>query len=318
MSPVRRCATVRGARALLLAFVYSQITGAIQALLNTHESSTTRTHGRRAWLRAMVLALAPLMMLAVTSCKRSEPEASANKEDRLVVFAAASLRDAFTAMGEEFKKTHPGVELTFNFAGTQELRTQLEQGAAVDVFASADQRHMDELVRASRVQDPIVFARNEPVVIVARESAATIRELGDLPKADRIVIGVPEVPIGRYTLQILDKASAALGPDFRSRVEAKVVSRELNVRQVLAKVSLGEAQAGFVYRTDAISAGDKVSIVTIPPEQNVIAEYPIGLVKGAAHPVLARAWIDFTRSADGQRLLGRAGFLAPSGSGSKP
>lgn len=265
----------------------------------------------------MTLALAPLMILAVTSCKRSDPAASV-QEERLVVFAAASLRDVFTVMGEEFKRTHPGVELTFNFAGTQELRTQLEHGAAVDVFASADQRHMDELVRASRVQGPTFFARNEPVIIVARESAATLRGLSDLPMADRIVIGVPEVPIGRYTLQILDRASTALGPDFRSRVEAKVVSRELNVRQVLAKVSLGEAQAGFVYRTDASSAGERVSIVAIPPELNVIAEYPIGIVKGAVHPVLARAWVDFTLSAGGQRSLRRAGFLAPSGSGSEP
>lgn len=286
-------------------------------MLSTHESGTARTDGGRALLRAMTLVLAPLMTLAVTSCKRSDPGASV-QEDRLVVFAAASLRDAFTVMGEEFKRTHPGVELTFNFAGTQELRTQLEHGAAVDVFASADQRHMDELVRASRVQGPIVFARNEPVIIVARESAATLRGLHDLPTADRVVIGVPEVPIGRYTLQILDRASAALGPDFRSRVEAKIVSRELNVRQVLTKVSLGEAQAGFVYRTDANPAGERVSIVTIPPELNVIADYPIGIVKGAAHPVLARAWIDFTLSADGQRSLRRAGFLAPSGSGSEP
>ncbi len=267
---------------------------------------------RNALLRVMTLA--PLLLLAVMGCKRPEPDAPV-KEDRLVIFAAASLRDAFTAMGEEFKRTHPGVELTFNFGGTQELRTQLEHGAAVDVFASADQRHMDELVRASRVQGPAVFARNELVLIVSRESAATLRGLGDLPSAERIVIGVPEVPIGRYTLQLLERASAAFGPDFRSRVEAKVVSRELNVRQVLAKVSLGEAQAGFVYRTDALPARERVGIVTLPPELNVIAEYPIGIVKGAAHPVLARAWIDFVMSAEGQRLLGRAGFLAPSGSG---
>lgn len=280
-----------------------------------YASGTTRMDGRRVLLRALLLA--PLMILAITGCKRSEP-AAPTQEDRLVVFAAASLRDAFTAMGEEFERTHPGVELTFNFAGTQELRTQLENGAAADVFASADQRHMEELVRASRVQGPVVFARNEPVLIVARESAATLKGLGELSGADRIVIGVPEVPIGRYTLQLLDKASAALGPDFRSRVEGKVVSRELNVRQVLAKVSLGEAQAGFVYRTDAISAGNRVGIVTLPPELNVIAEYPMGMVKGAAHPVLARAWIDFVLSADGQRALQRAGFIAPSGSSSTP
>jgi molybdate transport system substrate-binding protein len=229
-----------------------------------------------------------------------------------VVYAAASLRDAFTTMGADFKRTHPGVTVTFNFAGTQELRTQLEHGAAVDVFASADTKHMDELVRATRVAAPVVFARNEPVVIVARESAATVRTFADLPAASRIVIGVPAVPIGRYTVQILDRASTTLGADFRAKVEAKVVSKELNVRQIVAKVGLGEAQAGIVYRTDARPGPEGLTVVTIPSDANVIAEYPIATVTNAPHPGLARAWVDFVMSADGQRALANAGFLAPS------
>jgi len=233
------------------------------------------------------------------------------QEDRLVVFAATSLRDAFTAMGEDFERAHPGVEVTFNFAGTQELRTQLEHGAGVDVFASADQVHMEALVQGSHTTAPVVFARNEPVIVVATEAAARIRSLTDLPSAARIVIGTPEVPIGRYTLLILDRASATLGADFRARVEAKVVSRELNVRQVLAKVTLGEAQAGIVYRTDAQSALGQVTVVTIPSEINVTADYPIAVVTGAAHPTLARAFVDFVMSAEGQRALRSAGFLAP-------
>lgn len=245
------------------------------------------------------------------ACRRSEP--SERREDKLVVFAAASLRDVFTAMGGDFKRAHPGVELTFNFAGTQELRTQLEHGAAVDVFASADQRHMDDLVGASHAAGPVVFARNEPVVVVSKEGAATVRTFADLPKAAGIVVGAPEVPIGRYTLQLLDRSGATLGPDFRARVEAKVVSRELNVRQVLTKVSLGEAQAGIVYRTDARSAQERVSVVSIPPEVNVIADYPIAVVTGAAHPELARAWIAFVLSPEGQRALAGAGFTAPGG-----
>lgn len=211
-------------------------------------------------------------------------------------------------MGEEFKRAQPGVELTFNFAGTQELRTQLEHGAAVDVFASADQRHMEELVRASRVTSPVLFARNAPVVVVSTEATSTVRSFADLPKAARIVIGTPEVPIGRYALQILDRAQSTLGADFRARVEANVASRELNVRQVLTKVSLGEAQAGIVYRTDAASASGKVTVVDIPPDINVIAEYPIAVVNGAEHPQLARAWVDFVLSAAGQRAVVSAGF----------
>ncbi|WP_437799300.1 molybdate ABC transporter substrate-binding protein [Sorangium sp. So ce693] len=269
---------------------------------------------RRQLLRALPLLILAACLAVLGGCERSEP-ASAQREDKLVVFAAASLRDVFTALGEDFKRSYPGVEVTFNFAGTQELRTQLEHGAAADVFASADQRHMDELVKSQRAAGPVVFARNEPVLVVASESAATVRGLADLPAAARIVIGTPEVPIGRYTQQILDRASASLGADFRARVESKVASREPNVRQVLAKVRLGEAQAGVVYRTDAQAAQDGVVVVAIPPEVNVIAEYPIAVVSGAAHPGLARAWVDLVTSEAGRTALWRAGFLVPSGSG---
>ncbi|HET8934271.1 MAG TPA: molybdate ABC transporter substrate-binding protein [Polyangiales bacterium] len=263
---------------------------------------------------AQALAIAWLGVIACKSEQASEtqaPVAEKKSEDKLVVFAATSLRDAFNNMGETFRASHPGVELTFNFAGTQELRTQLEQGAAVDVFASADQKHMGELVKAGRASAPQLFARNEPVIVVAQEATQSIHGLADLPAASRLVIGTAEVPIGRYTLQILDKAAAGpLGADFRSKVEAKVVSRELNVRQVLTKVKLGEAEAGFVYRTDAKSTPE-LTVLTIPAELNVIAEYPIAVVHGAQHPALAKAWVDFVRSEPGKNVLQTAGFLPP-------
>ncbi|HEX6764412.1 MAG TPA: molybdate ABC transporter substrate-binding protein [Polyangiaceae bacterium] len=243
-------------------------------------------------------------------CRRSEaPPAPEKHAEKLVVFAAASLREAFSTAGDAFKKTHPKVEVTFNFAGSQELRTQIEHGAAADVFASADHRHMDELLKAKRVKSPRVFARNEPVMVVTKEQAEALKSLGDLPNAKRIVIGVPDVPIGKYTLQILDNAAKSLGSDFRARVEAHVVSRELNVRQVLAKVTLGEADAAIVYRTDAATAKDRVLIVTIPPELNVIAEYPIAALEGAPHAELASEWVELVSSEDGQRILAGAGFL---------
>jgi molybdate transport system substrate-binding protein len=227
------------------------------------------------------------------------------------VFAAASLREAFTALGADFELAHAGVKPTFNFAGTQELRTQLEQGAAADVFASADQRHMLELVAAGRVIAPATFARNEPVVVVAREQLEKLRTFSDLPKAQRIVIGAPEVPIGRYTVEILEHA-AKLGDGFREKVEANVVSRELNVKQVLAKVTLGEADAGIVYRTDAKATKEPIGIIVIPPELNVIAEYPIAAVAAAPHPKLARAWIELVRGPAGRAALTAAGFMPPS------
>jgi molybdate transport system substrate-binding protein len=234
-------------------------------------------------------------------------------ETPLTIFAAASLREAFTALGEDFEKRHPGVDISFNFAGTQELRTQLEHGAAADVFASADARHMAALVHAGQVAAPKIFARNEPVIVVAKEAAATIRSLADLPAAARIVIGAPEVPVGHYTLQILENASAGpLGKDFRARVEARVASRELNVKQVLGKVSLGEADAGVVYRSDAYGKAGLV-VVEIPAEVNVVAEYPLAVVSGAAHPRLAQAWVDFVLSEAGQQHLRGAGFRPPAG-----
>jgi molybdate transport system substrate-binding protein len=229
----------------------------------------------------------------------------------VVVFAAASLRDVFSSLGKDFEKAHPGVEVSFHFAGTQELRTQLEQGAAVDVFASADMRHMNELQGAGLVAAPVVFARNEPVIVVSKESAGLVASVADLPKVSRLVVGAPEVPIGKYTQQILEKASGSLGSNFAARVEANIVSREMNVRQVLSKVSLGEAQAGVVYRTDALSAKEAVGVVAIPGEMNVLAEYPIAVTQAPPHPELARAWVELVRSEAGQKALAAAGFLAP-------
>ena len=267
------------------------------------------TASRRTFLAASLAAGA----LACGACERGEPAPGPAREDELVVFAAASLREPFSTLGAAFEKSHAGVHVTFNFAGSQELRTQLEQGAAADVFASADQRHMNELVAARRANAPALFARNEPVMIVTRALAGTLEAFADLPAAGRIVVGLPEVPIGRYTLQILDKASTNLGRDFRERVEARVVSRELNVRQVLAKVALGEADAAIVYRTDATTAKAGVAVVTIPPELNVIAEYPMATLEGAPHPELARAFVELVLSASGQKALADAGFLPPSG-----
>jgi molybdate transport system substrate-binding protein len=170
---------------------------------------------------------------------------------------------------------------------------------------------MKALQDGGKVEAPRAFAENEPVLVVATEKAASVHSLADLPSVARIVIGAPEVPIGKYTLQILDKQSAKGGADFRSRVEAHVVSRELNVRQVLAKVSLGEADAGIVYRSDVGATDGKYGVVTIPPEVNVIARYPIAVVKGSPSPKLAQEWVALVVSEQGQAALHRFGFIAP-------
>jgi molybdate transport system substrate-binding protein len=235
--------------------------------------------------------------------------ASTRAEDsrELTVFAAASLRESFEDLAKTFEAKNPGVKVHLNLAGSQELRTQIENGARVDVFASADQKHMAALVKASMVAAPRVFARNTPVIIVPKDNPAKVTAFDQLPKAKKIVIGVPEVPIGAYTLQILDKA----GADFKQKVVANVASRELNVRQVTAKVSLGEADAGVVYRTDAIAAKDKVQIIEIPARVNVVAEYPVAVLAKAPEAAAARAFVDLLLSTDGQKRLSTAGFVAP-------
>lgn len=245
-----------------------------------------------------------LLSLLLLGCR----EKAAGEERALVVFAASSLREAFTQLGDDFRGAHPGVELTFNFAGSQELRIQLEHGARADVFASADERHLEAL---RNVSAPVRIARNELVLVVSTERAASLTEFSQLPSARRVVLGAPEVPVGRYTQQMLARASKTLGDDFAARVEQQVVSRELNVRQVLNRVSLNEAEAGVVYRTDARFAGSQVAVVAIPPEFNVLAEYPMAVVTDAAHPRLAKAWVELVTGPVGLRVLAERGFLPP-------
>ncbi len=230
----------------------------------------------------------------------------------MTVFAAASLREAFTSLGTAFEAAHPEAHLVFSFAGSQTLRAQIEQGAPADVFASADERHMQALVAARRVQEPRAFATNELVVVVARARAGSLKTLAALPEAARIVLGAPEVPVGAYTARMLERATRTLGADFETRVEARVVSREPDVRQVLAKVALGEADAGVVYRTDALAAKDKVALVPIPSEDNVRATYPVAVTLGARAPELARAFVESLSSPAGQRALAERGFLPPN------
>lgn len=248
------------------------------------------------------------LLVALLSCSCSCKPAP---EKELVVFAASSLKDVFGALGTTFKQQHPEASVSFNFAGTQELRTQLEHGAPADVFASADARHMAELEQAGRVQPSTLFAKNELVLAVSREASARVTRLEGTSSLERVVMGGPEVPIGRYTREFLQRASrSSLGPAFVTQLEARVVSKELSARQVLARVSLGEAQAAFVYRTDALSVADAgVTIVSLDEGLRVVAEYPIALVTKPAHPSLGAAWLELVRSAEGQRQLSSAGFL---------
>ena len=221
----------------------------------------------------------------------------------LVVFAASSLREVFVTLGAQFEREHPGAKVLFNFAGSQELRVQLEHGARADVMAGADLRHLDALFAQGLCEKPAVFARNQLALIVPLANPAGLHSLADLPKASRLVVGAREVPVGKYTEELLARAGL--------HVDAAIVSRELNVRQVLAKVMLGEADAGLVYRTDASAARGKVATVPIPDSQNVLADYPVALVRAAPHAALGRDFVQLLFSAAGRKALGEVGFTLP-------
>ncbi len=237
--------------------------------------------------------------------------AAADAPRELVIFAAASLREACTTLEAPFEEAHPGVRLRFNFAGSQQLRTQLEQGAAADVFLSADGRQMELARKAGRVGPELLLASNLPVLIVPRSNPAGLRRFADLPTVKRLVVGTPEVPIGHYTLEILERANRVYGADFSARVQARVVSRELNVKQVLTKVVLAEADAGMVYQSDAQSALTQVQVVPIPGDINVVAHYPMASVLRSAQPALANAYMQFLLSAPAQAVFARDGFGPP-------
>lgn len=259
---------------------------------------------------AHIAAAAAAACLVACNASGSGQHNSGDGEHRsgtLTVFAAASLTEAFTDLGEAFKREHPGVDVVFNFAGSQSLRTQIENGAEPDIFASANPRHMNALREADLVEAPEVFAHNRMVIAVPPDNPAGIAGLADLPRADRLVLAGENVPAGSYAEKVLARFDA-VRTGFAETVGDKVVSREMHVRQVLQKVVLGEADAAMVYATDAASVGDKIKSIDIPDEYNVVADYPIAAVKGASKPGLAERFTAFVRSERGREILRARGF----------
>ena len=235
----------------------------------------------------------------------------------LTVFAAASLTDAFKEIGSTFEAAHPGVTITLNFAGSQTLSTQLIQGASADVFASANHTEMDKVVAASLVAQgtPQDFLTNILTVILPAANPANVQTLQDLAKPGlKLDLEDKSVPAGGYTLTILDNLSKdpTYGADFKTKVLANVVSYETDVKQVVAKVQLGEADAGIVYISDAIAA-PTLKTITIPSNDNVVAKYPIAALSNASQPDLAAEFISYVLSSDGQAILKKWGFtpIAP-------
>ena len=231
--------------------------------------------------------------------------ARADGKPELTVFAASSLTGVFGELGSEFERQNPGVEVRFNFAGSSALLAQLQQGAPVDVFASADEAKMKAAAEAGTVSDPQVFAKNTPVVIVPRGNPAGVMTTRDLARSDLdLVLAQERVPIAEYAEGILTKADTRYGGNFKDRVMENVVSHEPDVRAAANRIALGEADATFVYASDVTpEMRERVEVVEIPKEFNTIATYPIAVAEDTPNPQLAKEWMELVLGEEGQRAM---------------
>ncbi|MEU9106931.1 molybdate ABC transporter substrate-binding protein [Streptomyces xanthophaeus] len=260
---------------------------------------------------AAAAALTTALLLPLTACggkadEKPAADASASasnsapaeaKAANLTVLAASSLTDVFKTAGAAYEKAHPGTKITFSFAGSQELAAQVKQGAPADALVTADTKTMDGL--KAETGDPKVIAKNRLVIATAKGNPFKIDELKDLADTKiKVVLAAPEVPVGRYSKEILDKQGVTVKP----------VSEEPNVRAVLSKVELGEADAGLVYKTDSAKSGDKVVPVEIPDEQNAVASYPAATLKQSKNADAAAAFVAWLSNPEAQKILQDAGF----------
>ncbi|NLJ22380.1 MAG: molybdate ABC transporter periplasmic molybdate-binding protein [Methanosaeta sp. PtaB.Bin005] len=237
----------------------------------------------------------------------------AQSPDELTVFTAASLTGAFGEIGEMYEN-ETGIHVAFNFDGSQALRTQLENGAYADLFASANMKQMNA-VRESRLvnnSSVAIFTRNKLSLIVPKDNPANIRNLTDLARPGvKIVMGTKDVPVGDYALQIIAKLGndSAYGPDYETEVMANVISQETSVSYVVTKVALGEADAGFAYVSDVTQDMiSKIDKIVIPDEYNIIAEYPLGMLMESKYPAESQRFMDLVMSDEGRAVLEKYGF----------
>ncbi|HEY7347083.1 MAG TPA: molybdate ABC transporter substrate-binding protein [Ktedonobacterales bacterium] len=236
----------------------------------------------------------------------------------LNVFAAASLTNAFKEIGQAFQTAHPNVTVSFNFAGSQTLASQINQGAKADVFASANQKQMDVVVQAggADASKSRVFVQNLLLVIIPKSNPGQISTLQDLAKPGlKIVLADKSVPAGQYAADFLTKASAdpSFGANYQANVTKNVVSYETDVEAVVTKVVQGEADAGIVYVTDALANSSQLGQIAIPTNLQTVAVYPIAPLKASKNAATAQQFVDFVLSSDGQTILARYGFKSPNG-----
>ena len=268
-------------------------------------------------LRLFLLFITLCTLLAACGGSTISGSTSTAAPATLNVFAAASLTESFNEIAAAYQQLHPNITVKPNYNGSQILEEQIANGAPADVFASADLVTMMKASDAGLVNSTQVFVKNRLVVITPASNPGKIQSLKDLTrKGIKIDIEAASVPAGNYSRQAL--ANMAKSPDYGSgykdAVLANVVSEETNVKAVVQKVQLGEADAGFVYRTDVTSAvSGQVTVIDIPDPYNVIAQYPIAVVKSSAHGSDAQAFVDFVLSPVGQAIMKKFNFITVNG-----
>ena len=254
-------------------------------------------------VRAFVLAL--LAVVAAGCGGSSSSGGSSGGSSSLVVFAASSLIDAFPKIATMYQQQHPGVTVKFEFLGSDELAAQIEQGDPADVFAAASPKYPEQLQSQNQLGKTTNFATNTLVLAVPPDNPANITSVHDLGNA-KLIVGDPSVPIGAYTETVLSN----LGIDPSS---LNIVSQEQKVTDIVSKLELGEADAGFIYTSDAKTAGDKLKTIPLPAAAQATAIYPIGIVTASTNQKAAQQWIDLVMSPQGQKVLTDDGFgPAPS------
>lgn len=265
------------------------------------------TRGRTPMSKKHVfIALIAAIILASSAGSAEEP-------GELTVFTASSLTGAFGEIGQIYEN-ETNILVAFNFDGSQALRTQIENGAYADLFASANKKQMNALRNSGLMNNSsvVIFAENKLSLIVPKDNPAKIYSLSDLAKPGlKIVMGTKDVPVGDYALQIISNLgnNSSYGPDYKTKVLANVISQETNVNYVVTKVALGEADVGFSYISDITEdLASKVDKIDIPAEFNIIAEYPMGILLESSYPAESSKFMDLVLSDKGKAILEKYGF----------
>lgn len=261
----------------------------------------------RTWCKALVVL--PVLALGLTACGGSSSSAkpgssSSGSRGRgtITVFAAASLKEAFTTIGTRFEKAHPGTKVRLSFGASSDLSVQIIQGAPADVFASASSKNMAQVVKDGAATGPTTFTKNVMEIAVPPDNPKQIRSIADLTKPGvKVALCQPQVPCGAVAIQVFRNA----------KVTVKPVTLEVDVKSTLSKVELNEVDAGVVYVTDVRAAGAKVKGIIIPAAVNASTEYPITPLRHSRNSAAAQAFAAYVLSPAGQQVLGAAGFEQP-------